>query len=300
MKFGVHLGPQELEMAELRQAWRHIEDLGFDWISVWDHFYAAAPPFERPSFEATIAHAALAAETSKVRVGCLVYSAGYRHPAVLANSGVAIDHLSGGRLEMGLGTGWHQTEYEAYGLPFESPGVRLRRLAEYVEVVRRLWSEDEVTFAGEFFQLHDARCDPKPQQSLPPIWIGARGERALALAGRLGDGWNVAYVSAERFGQMLETVRAHAERPDSLVCGVNVGLMGELSKAEREEFLAARYGGAGSGVIEGVLIGSSSQWQDQVGHYQTAGADWLNLALRAPIEMDLVERFAREVMPHFR
>jgi alkanesulfonate monooxygenase SsuD/methylene tetrahydromethanopterin reductase-like flavin-dependent oxidoreductase (luciferase family) len=300
MKFGVHLGPQELEMSDLRRAWRQIEDLGFDWISVWDHFYAAAPPFERPSFEATIAHAALAAETSNVRVGCLVYSAGYRHPAVLANAGVAIDHLSDGRLEMGIGAGWHQAEYDAYGLPFESPGVRLRRLAEYVQVVRLLWSETEVTFNGEFFQLSEARCDPKPQQALPPIWIGARGEKALALAGKLGDGWNVAYVSAAQFGRMLDTVRSHAAHADQLVTGVNVGLIGELSEAEQSEFLARRYGQGGTGVIEGVLLGSSSQWEDQVGHYVTAGADWLNLALRAPIEMDLVEKFATEVMPRFR
>jgi alkanesulfonate monooxygenase SsuD/methylene tetrahydromethanopterin reductase-like flavin-dependent oxidoreductase (luciferase family) len=287
-------------MADLRRLWRQIEDLGFDWISVWDHFYAAAPPFERPSYEATIAHAALAAETSRVRVGCLMYSAGYRHPAVLANSGVAIDHLSEGRLEMGLGAGWHQTEYDAYGLPFEAPGVRLRRLAEYVQVVRLLWSEPEVTFDGEFFQLHEARCDPKPLQSLPPIWIGARGEKALALAGRLGDGWNVAYVSAEQFGHMRDIVQSNSAHPEEFVTGVNVGLIGELSEAELADFLAHRYGQSGGGVIEGVLIGSSGQWEDQVGHYRAAGADWLNLALRAPIEMDVVERFATEVMPRFQ
>ena len=94
MKFGVHLGPQGLEMDELRQAWHQIEELGFAWISVWDHFYPAAPPWEQPSFEATVVHTALAMETSRVRVGCLVYSAGYRHPAVMANVGVAIDHLT--------------------------------------------------------------------------------------------------------------------------------------------------------------------------------------------------------------
>jgi alkanesulfonate monooxygenase SsuD/methylene tetrahydromethanopterin reductase-like flavin-dependent oxidoreductase (luciferase family) len=176
-------------MDELRDAWRQIEDLGFDWISVWDHFYAAAPPWEQPSFEATVVHTALAMETSRVRVGCLVYSTGYRHPGVLANAGVAIDHLSKGRFEIGLGAGWHQTEYDAYGIPFEPPAVRLRRMAEYAEVVRRLWTEDSVDFQGEFYKLEQARCDPKPLQRSPRIWIGARGPRALALAGQVGDAW---------------------------------------------------------------------------------------------------------------
>jgi alkanesulfonate monooxygenase SsuD/methylene tetrahydromethanopterin reductase-like flavin-dependent oxidoreductase (luciferase family) len=299
MQFGVHLGPQGLEMEELRRAWRQIEDLGFDWISVWDHFYAAAPPWEQPSFEATVAHTALAMETSRVRVGCLVYSAGYRHPGVLANSGVAIDHLSKGRFEFGLGAGWHETEYRAYGIPFEPPAVRLRRMGEYAEVVRLLWTEDVVDYQGEFYQFTQARCDPKPYQPSPRIWIGARGPRALALAGQVGDAWNIAYVSPEQFGRSREVVRANSPRPDEFVTGVNVGLMGELSEADRRDFLIRRYGSADGGVADGVLEGSSAQIIDRVGQYQDAGADWVIIALRAPIEEEVLARFAAEVIPNF-
>jgi alkanesulfonate monooxygenase SsuD/methylene tetrahydromethanopterin reductase-like flavin-dependent oxidoreductase (luciferase family) len=299
MRFGVHLGPQGLGMDELRQAWREIENLGFDWISVWDHFYAAAPPWEQPSFEATVVHTALAMETSRVRVGCLVYSTGYRHPGVLANVGVAIDHLSKGRFEIGLGAGWHQTEYDAYGIPFEPPGVRLRRMAEYAEVVRLLWTEDSVDFQGEFYQLDQARCDPKPLQQSPRIWIGARGPRALALAGQVGDAWNIAYVSPEHFGRSYQVVRAHCPRPDEYVAGVNVGLMGELSESDRREFLIRRYGTADAAVSDGILEGSSARMIDRVGQYQEAGADWLIIALRPPIEQEVLARFAAEVIPAF-
>jgi alkanesulfonate monooxygenase SsuD/methylene tetrahydromethanopterin reductase-like flavin-dependent oxidoreductase (luciferase family) len=286
-------------MDELRQYWRQIEDLGFDWISVWDHFYAAAPPWEQPSFEATVVHTALAMETSRVRVGCLVYSTGYRHPGVLANVGVAIDHLSKGRFEIGLGAGWHQTEYDAYGIPFEPPGVRLRRMAEYAEVVRLLWTEDSAEFRGEFYQLDHARCDPKPLQRSPRIWIGARGPRALALAGQVGDAWNIAYVSPEHFGRCYQVVQANCPRPDEYVAGVNVGLMGELSESDRREFLIRRYGTADAGVADGVLEGSSAQMIDRVAQYQDAGADWVIIALRAPIEDDVLARFAAEVIPAF-
>ena len=130
----------------MRNAWKRFEALGFDWISVWDHFYAAAPPYDRGCFEALTSQAALALETSRVRVGCLVYSTGYRHPTLLAQAGATIDHLSEGRLEMGLGAGWHSLEYEAYGLPFEAPAVRLRRMAESATIVRALWNEDDGGF----------------------------------------------------------------------------------------------------------------------------------------------------------
>src|SRR5215468_9585938 len=125
--FGVHTGLQNTTIDELRSLWTRIEDLGFDWISIWDHFYSADfNGYE--CHEAVAAHAALACHTTRVRCGSLVYCAGYRHPAVLAKAMATIDHLSGGRMECGLGAGWHQTEFDAYGIPFPPIGVRLSQL----------------------------------------------------------------------------------------------------------------------------------------------------------------------------
>jgi len=298
VKFGVHLGPQFLTIEELRHGWHQTEQLGFDWLSVWDHFYPAAPPFDGPNFEGLACQAAMAVETSKVRLGCLVYCAGYRHPAVLAKAATTIDHLSGGRLELGLGAGWHQMEFEAYGLPFEPPGVRLRRLAESVEVVRLLFTEETADYDGEFYTLRQARNTPKPLQPHPRIWVGARGPKALALAGRLGDGWNVAYVSAAEFAKSAATVREHAgSRP--FVTGVNVGLVGDVAAEDKERFLRERFGAAAP-VAEATLSGSSAEVIDQVARYAEAGADWLVVALRVPLEPEVLERFATEVIPAFR
>ena len=112
--FGVHTGLQHISLAELRTAWRRIEDLGYGWISIWDHFYGATgKPDDAECFEAVALHAALACDTSRVRIGSLVYSIGYRHPAVLAKAITAIDHLSGGRADMGIGAGWAVVEYDA-------------------------------------------------------------------------------------------------------------------------------------------------------------------------------------------
>ena len=124
--FGVHVGLQHTTADELRGVWRQIEDLGFGWISVWDHFYGATgKPDDAACLEAVAMHAALACTTSKVRVGSLVYSVGYRHPAVLAKAITAIDQLSGGRADMGIGAGWAQVEYDAYGIPFPDAKTRL-------------------------------------------------------------------------------------------------------------------------------------------------------------------------------
>src|SRR3954449_1314128 len=126
--FGVHAGLQNTSMEALRALWRRVEHLGFGWISVWDHFYSATLGDDPECLEAVATHAALACDTTRVRCGSLVYSVGYRHPAVLANAMATLDHLAGGRIVLGLGGGWHQGEYEAYGIPFPPVPVRLRML----------------------------------------------------------------------------------------------------------------------------------------------------------------------------
>jgi alkanesulfonate monooxygenase SsuD/methylene tetrahydromethanopterin reductase-like flavin-dependent oxidoreductase (luciferase family) len=295
-QFGVHTGPQECTIPELFELWERSEALRFDWISIWDHFYPAQVPPDRDCFEAIACHTALALRTTRVRVGSLVYCAGYRHPAVLANAGVTIDHISGGRLELGLGAGWHEAEFRGYGLPFESPATRLRRLAETVEVVRLLWTEDVANYQGEFVTLTNAFCNPKPVQSPPRIWIGASGDKlALPLVGRLADGWNIAYVSPEEFRRKLAIVHDHSPAPEHLVTGVNVGLVFADRDADAE--LQRRYGDAAHHVKDGTLYGTVGEIVDKIGRYQQAGADWINLGVRAPFDFDALERFATDVVP---
>jgi alkanesulfonate monooxygenase SsuD/methylene tetrahydromethanopterin reductase-like flavin-dependent oxidoreductase (luciferase family) len=295
-RFGVHTGPQECTIAELRELWTRAEDLGFDWISIWDHFYPAQVEPDRDCFEAIACHAALAVHTSRVRVGSLVYCAGYRHPAVLANAAVTIDHLSNGRLELGIGAGWHDAEYRGYGIPFEAPAVRIRRLAEAVEVIRLLFTEPVASFKGEFFTLEEALCNPKPVQQPPRIWIGASGEQlALRVVGRLADAWNVPYVSPEAFARKLDIVREHAPDPARIVTGINVGLV--FADRDADEELRRRYGAGAEYVKGGTLYGSVDEIIDKIGRYQDAGADWINLGLRAPFDYAAIERFVTDVLP---
>lgn len=289
--FGVHAGLQNTTMAELIDVWKRVEQLGFGWISVWDHFYAADMTGDANCHEAVAAHAALACHTERVRVGCLVYCAGFRHPAVLANAMATIDHLAGGRADVGLGAGWSELEYRAYGIPFPRPGVRLDILEEAAACVRGLLHDDETDFAGEHFRLSGARCEPKPVQARLPVWIGGGGEkRTLRIAARYADGWNVPFIAPEEFARKRAVLHRHCEEvgrdPGEIRCAVNVGL------AWTEADIEPQFGRIRVVVEPGLLRNSEEEVRDKIGRYVEAGADQINIAVRAPWSLDGIERLA--------
>jgi F420-dependent oxidoreductase-like protein len=292
--FGVHAGLQNTTMQDLVDVWRHAERLGFGWVSVWDHFYAADASGDAACFEAVATHAALACNTSRVTCGCLVYSIGYRHPAVLANAIATIDHLSNGRAALGLGAGWHQGEYDAYGMEFPSAGVRLDQLDEAAQCARGLLREETTTFDGKWFQMRDARCEPRPVQAELPIWIGGGGERkTLRSVARWADGWNVPFVSPEEFARKRGVLQRHCEEvgrdPAEIKCAVNVAL------AWKEDDLVAQFNGLAEYFKQSALTGSDEEARDKVGRYVESGADQVNIALRAPWQPDGLERAAAAI-----
>lgn len=296
MQFGVQVSTAMCEMSDVCRVWPLVEEMGYDWISGQDHFYTQRAA-GAGSFEAVVCHSALAALTRRVRVGCLVYSAGYRHPAVLANSLVTIDHLSNGRLEVGIGAGWYEDEYRAYGIPFEPFAVRLRRMTETIEILRALWSNEYTDYEGEYYTLRAARCDPKPVQSAPRIWVGAKGPNALLAAARFGDGWNANFMSLDEFGRSSAYVREHAPAPRTI--GATVPLI--LSEGDTfERTLHNRYGITAEEMRPATLSGSPAHVADKVGRYAEQGADWIILAVRPPFDLDELQRFASDVVPLFR
>jgi F420-dependent oxidoreductase-like protein len=289
--YGVHTGLQHTSMDELVDLWHRLEAAGYGWISIWDHFYAADLTGNPDCHEAVAAHAALACSTSKVRCGSLVYCVGYRHPAVLANALATIDHLSHGRADVGLGAGWSQVEYDAYGIPFPAVGTRMDMLEEAAACVRGLLHDERTTIAGQHFQLHDAQCVPRPVQAKLPIWIGGGGEkRTLRIAAQYADGWNIPFVAPDEFARKRAVLHRHCEDvgrdPTEIACAVNVGL------AWREEDLEPQFGNLRMAVRPGVLMGSDEEVLDRIGQYVDAGADQLNIAVRAPWDPEGLERLA--------
>ena len=294
--FGVHTGLQNTTIAELQDLWRAIELLDFDWISIWDHFYAADATGNPHSLEAIVAHAALAACTTRVRCGSLVYSAGYRHPAVLANAMATLDQLACGRVTFGIGGGWLRNEYDVYGIEYGTPAQRLRRLEESLQCIRGLLTQETTDFSGEFFQLRGARCEPKPVQSRLPIWVGGGGEKVtLRIAAQFADGWNVPFITPEAWARKAAILDAHCEQlgrdPNEITKSVNVGM------AFTEQELVTQFGVMTEGVRPTVFSGSVQQMVDHAGAYCEAGAKYLILALRAPFDVSRIEQFAAEVIP---
>jgi F420-dependent oxidoreductase-like protein len=289
--FGVHAGLQNVSMPDLRAAWRRIEDLGFGWISIWDHFYAATDGTDPECHESVATHAALACDTTRVRCGSLVYSVGYRHPAVLAKAACAIDHLSGGRADLGLGAGWAQFEYDAYGIPFPSVKERMDQLEEAIQCVRGLLSGEPFDFAGKYFSFANARCVPGPVNGHIPLWIGGGGEqRTLKIAAKYADGWNVPFIAPDAFTHKRQVLHDHCAAvgrdAQEIKTTINLGL------AFTEDSLKQQFGRMYNYVRPGVLTGSDQEIVDRIGEYVAAGADQVNIALRAPFDLEALERFS--------
>jgi F420-dependent oxidoreductase-like protein len=175
------------------------EEHGVEGLFRSDHYQSVMGRRERGSLDAWATLAALAARTSRVRLGTLVSPATFRHPSVLAKNVVTVDHVSGGRVELGLGAGWNEDEHRAYGFEMPPTATRMAILAEQLEIVHRSWTEEAFSFAGAHYRLDDLRALPKPLQRPHPTLLvgGGAGPRSVALAARFGDEYNTGLVSVE-------------------------------------------------------------------------------------------------------
>jgi alkanesulfonate monooxygenase SsuD/methylene tetrahydromethanopterin reductase-like flavin-dependent oxidoreductase (luciferase family) len=188
----------------------HAEATGWDGVYVADHFMGdneRAGGTISPTFEATAAMAGLAVATDRVRLGSLVFGITYRHPAVLANWAKTVDHMSGGRLLLGVGAGWQINEHEQYGIELGRPGVRIDRFEESLQVLNGLLREPVTNVAGEHYRLTDAVMEPKPVQSPLPILIGGKGDRMMRVVARHADEWNM-WSSPAEFAERSQVLDA--------------------------------------------------------------------------------------------
>ena len=251
---------------EMRRVAGLAEELHFDSIWLCDHFLTLAPEAyvedariaggaalaprgvetrSMPLLECWTALSALARDTSRLRLGTSVLCHSYRSPAVLAKMAATLDVISEGRLDLGLGAGWFEQEYRAYGIPFPRIGERIDQLAEGVEIIRRMWTEAHPSFEGRHYAIDGALCDPPPRQRPhPPIWIGGEGDRVHRLAARAADGVNVRWWGPDRIagrGAYLDTACREAGRdPAALARSVTALLIADTeagrAAATRERF----------------------------------------------------------------
>ncbi|HEX5947950.1 MAG TPA: TIGR03560 family F420-dependent LLM class oxidoreductase [Actinomycetota bacterium] len=331
MKFGLALPHYDFSRPDgapvswegLADAARRAESLGFDSVWISDHFFLSLAryggpdePFGAP--EALTAVAGLAAVTERIRLGTLVLCAGFRHPAIVAKAAVAIDLVSRGRLDLGLGAGWYEDEHRAFGYPFGSVGERFEVLEETVEVLSLLFGEKEpVTWEGRHFRLQEAFCRPRPaQRPGPPLWVGGKGGPRMArLVARLADGWNTVWAwTPEDYGERVRVLEEACERQgrDPATVRRSVGLYALVGEDDRD--LAARWRAlqrwTPGGVLDGItpeawgrdkLLGTPDRVAERLAGFEDLGVGELIVSVGslpfAVFDDEAVEVFARAVIP---
>ena len=252
--------------------------------------------------------AAIAAETENVRIGCLVMAVGYRNPALLAKATVTIDHISNGRVEMGIGGGWYEMEFLAYGYPFPPIKTRLDQLEEGAQIIRSMLHNESTTFHGKHYSVDNAYLFPRPIQNPPRLWIGGLGEkRTLRITAKYADGWNAAYVPPEMFAAKSQVLDRWCETegrdPASITRSVNLGFYMGVDEADarrKHDDVESAWGGDPAYKPGGMLFGTVAQVRDRIGEYVNIGVTDLNIAFRAPFDFDAVQCFIEEVMPAFK
>jgi alkanesulfonate monooxygenase SsuD/methylene tetrahydromethanopterin reductase-like flavin-dependent oxidoreductase (luciferase family) len=240
---------------------------------------------------------AIATATEHVRVGSLVSPTSVHHPAVLANRAVTVDHLSNGRLVLGLGAGWQINEHHAYGIELEAPRQRVDRFEESIRVIRSLFTEDRTTFHGSIYTILDAPADPKPLQSPLPILVGTRGKRMMRIAARFANEWNTwgdVATAAERRRSFVEACEAVDVDPTSKWTSVQALVFLTDTDAEAEQILAGEWGPR-------AIAGTPAQIVEQMSAYAADGfdefivPDW-NLGGTPEERRESIERLHTEVL----
>jgi F420-dependent oxidoreductase-like protein len=212
MRFAIKTAPQNTTWDAMLEVFRAADDIElFESGWTFDHFYPIFSDSTGPCMEGWITLTALAQATRRLRLGTLVTGIHYRHPAVLANMAATLDIVSGGRLEIGIGAGWNEEESGAYGIPLGSPKERSDRFEEACEVIVGLLTQETTTFKGAYYELTEARCEPKAvQRPHPPICIGGSGEkRTLRTAARFAQHWNFVGGTPEQFTRAVDVLHQH-------------------------------------------------------------------------------------------
>ena len=284
---------------------RTAESSGFDSFWVMDHFHQIAfvgPPTE-PMLEGWTTISVLAGMTSKIKLGTLVTGNSYRHPSIVAKMGATLDVLSKGRLFLGIGAAWNDLEARAYGIAFPPTGERLARLEESVQIIRKMWTEDEVTFDGKYYKLEKALCNPKPiQKPTPRILIGGSGEKVtLKIVAKYGDACNL-FGSTETVKRKLAVLRKHCDEVgreyDSILKTKLAQVMIGEDEAQIKGTISQIEKGMPPGMLrEMVVYGTPDQVREQVKELADAGIQYLIMSFSGPNELQSLRLFGETVLP---
>jgi F420-dependent oxidoreductase-like protein len=308
IQFGIQTGQQDVTYEQIRDIWQEAERLGFDSAWDFDHFAPIRGDFEGPCLEGWTLLGALAAETTRIRMGTLVTGNTYRNPALVAKMATTLDQISRGRIYLGIGAAWFEKEHVAYGFPFYTAKERAERLGEALQVIHALWGPAPRNFDGQYYDVVDAPWNPpNVQQPRPPIVIGGKGKKwIMPLVGRYADAWNVPIgVSPQGIRSRMEIVRSECQKAGRASCDIEVQAFLVLFNIT-DVPLAGPVLRFGARIIEdkrvaqSILAGTANEIAERIQTYVDAGATHIIMNIQPPYDPELLRRFAREVMPRFR
>jgi F420-dependent oxidoreductase-like protein len=275
LRFGIKTAQQNTSYEDILRVWLEADSIpSIEHAWAFDHFIPLGPDPTGSQLEGWTLLGALAARTERVRVGLMVTGNTYRHPAVLAKIGATVDVISHGRLDFGIGAGWNELESNMYGIPLYAPGERIRRLDEACEVIKRLWTETVANFDGRYYQLKDARCEPKPvQKPYPPFVIGGSGEQlTLRVVAKHANIWNFVGGSVDTFRHKIEVLEGHCAAVGRDPSTIERSIQERVNYANLAETIA------------------------NIKPYIEASATHIILNLTAPYPENIVHRLAEEIV----
>lgn len=319
LKFGVFV-PQgwRMDLVEIEDPVEKFEamtaaaraaDAG-PWDSIWvyDHFHTVPQPTLETTFECWTITATLARDTQRVRIGQMVSCNGYRNPALFAKIASTTDVASHGRINAGIGAGWYEHEWRAYGYGFPETRERMRAFREAVQIIHKMWTEDRPVFNGEYYSIDGPINEPKGAQNPKiPLWIGGGGEQVtLRLVARYGDACNVGGGNPETVRQKLEILKGHCDavgRPfEAITKSTSLNTFVLMPGEDPEKATAAARGNTSfEEYSRGYFIAEPAAIQERIGALLDAGADYLITYLpRLAYSHEQMQRYAEEVIPAFQ
>jgi F420-dependent oxidoreductase-like protein len=308
LRFGIQTGQQGIEWPQMLQVWQSVDAWGYDSLWNFDHFYPIFVDPEGPCFEGWTTLSALAQATRRARIGALVNGNTYRNPCILAKMAATLDHISGGRLNLGIGAGWFELEHRSFGIDFKTVPRRLEALDEACRIVKGMFTQEKTSLAGKHYTVRDAMCVPKPVQTPhPPIMIGGTGERVLLrIVAEHADMWN-ASASAERMHHLIGVIERHGERVGRDASTIEKTVMMPLcyrAAPAREQMVQQLIAGMRQVTPEvarkEIMIGTKDECLATVDRYARAGVTHFIFMLFQPYFLEEVQAFAEEVIPALR
>jgi F420-dependent oxidoreductase-like protein len=308
IRFGIQTGQQLIAWHDMLSLWQRADGWGYDSLWNFDHFYPIFVDPEGPCLEAWTTVTALAQATRRARIGTLVNGNTYRNPCLTAKMAATLDHISGGRLNLGIGAGWFELEHRAMGFDFKTVPKRLAALDEACQIIKSMFTKPRTTLHGKHYNVEDVIGLPKPvQQPHPPIMIGGTGEKVLLkLVAKHATMWN-ASAGAERMQHLIEVIADHGEalgRDTSAIENTVMIPLAYKADADRQQFMcnliAGMRGTTPEDARRGIMIGDKQECLDTVERYAKVGVTHFIFMLFQPIREEEIQAFAEDVIPAVR